>query len=477
MEESSAKFRRLHPLTFVHYIFLAIVGFAFTLFSSPDESGGLYITILVFAILYTLILGPYAIAQYIRFRYHVTCEELIIHYGVFKRVQRNIPSERIQNVRIERNMLSRILGTSSVKIETAGSSGAEGVLSYVGVREAERIRNLLRNAIVSEDQARFSMPLKRVLLSSIYQFSLGIFGILIGTFYSLESLKIIDSTVIANWLMEQNFLIATGTERWPLLIAILLLIISVLGWGLGFIENLVRFYNFQIQLGPKKIHRKFGLLTLREGTLSYKRVQSFLIRSNPLMRLHHWHRLDMQTLGLESGERGFQPAMPFAKWSEITTLARRIHRFILPDTYTHVSRLTLRRHIFRYCLLILIFAIVLSLLWDPFTLWGLCLIPVTWGTAKLQYTCHHWSFHDGHLLIRRRFISQQFWIVPVERFQAFEIKASPFQRYLGLCTLIVDTAGAGILRYPRIIDMKRDDAEQLLLRLQKSSDSIRISVN
>ena len=85
--------------------------------------------------------------------------------------------------------------------------------------------------------------------------------------------------------------------------------------------------------------------------------------------------------------------------------------------------------------------------------------------ACLQYLCHRWAYHDGNLLIRRRVFSQQFWIVPVERFQAFEITATFFQRCLGLCTLIVDTAGAGDLRYPRIIDLKRGEANRLLAEL------------
>ncbi len=154
MEEPSAKFRRLHPLTFVHFVFLAIVGFIFAGISSPDT--GRYS--LIFAIVYATIAGPYAIAKYIRFRYHVTSDELVIHYGVFKRVRRNIHSERIHTVSIERNMLARILGTAAVKIETAGTGEAEGNLSYVGVREAERIRNLLRTARTADPSESPASP-------------------------------------------------------------------------------------------------------------------------------------------------------------------------------------------------------------------------------------------------------------------------------------------------------------------------------
>ncbi len=469
MENPSAIFRRLHPLTFVHYVFLSIFGFIFAIIPSlsPDFGAETQRYTLIFATIYAIVVGPYAIAKYIRFRYHVTRDELVIYYGVFKRVRRNIPSERIHTVSIERSMLARILGTAAVKIETAGTGDTEGNLSYVGVREAERIRNLLRTAkatdlIESPALPKFFMPLRRVLISSIYQFSLPITAILATAYFQLESLGILDTRVFANWLVAQNFFSETAENSWPFLIILFLLILIILGWTLGFIQNLIRFYNFQIELGETKIRRKFGLITLREGTIPYKRVQSFLIRSNPLMRLRDWHRLEMQTLGLQSGERGFQPGMPFAKWSEITAFAPLIRPFTTPETYTRVSRLTIRRRTLRYSLLIVLSSVILSLFWWPFSLWGLCLLPAGFGLAWLQYLCHTWIYHDGNLLIRRRVISQQYWVVPVERFQAFDLTATFFQRRLGLCNLIVDTAGAGDLRYPRIIDLRREDANRLL---------------
>lgn len=471
MEGPSADFRRLHPFTFVHFVFLAIVGFVFAGVSSPEVGANVQRNSLIFAIMYATLTGPYAIAKYIMFRYHVTRDEIIIYYGVFKRVRRNIPSERIHTVSIERNLLARVLGTAAVKIETAGTGDAEGNLSYVGVREAERIKSLLRTAAQATDATgsatspSFFMPIGRLLLSSVYQFSLGLTALLIGIFFQLESFGIVQSRAVVTWLIEQEFFRGTIADSWPLLAVLSLLVILVLGWALGFIQNLIRFYNFQIELGDTKIRRRFGLITLREGAIPYKRVQSFLLRSNPLMRLQDWYRLEIQTLGLQSGERGFQSGMPFAKLSEITTFAPRIRPFTIPDTYSRVSRLTIRRRSLRYSILILISAMAASLFWWPPAAWGLALLPAGWGFAWLQYRYHRWTYHAGNLLIRRRVISQQFWIVPVERFQAFEITATFFQRQLGLCTLIVDTAGAGNLRYPKIIDLRRDEADRLLAEL------------
>lgn len=471
MQEPSAEFRRLHLLTFVHYVFLAIVGFVIAWTTSPES--GIQRSSLLFSVIYVVVMGPISLAKYLRFRYYVTSEELVMHYGVFKRVRRNIPADRVQNVAIERNFLARILGTAAVKIETAGTAQAEGVLSFVSVREANRIRDLLHTANIthtpeenSSSFPSFHLTLPRLLISSVYQFSLGLFAVLVGVLQQLELIGLTDIEGATERILEEYLFEVTDSLPYMvtmLIIAVILMMI-VLSWVLGFVQNFIRYYNFYIELGSEKIHRKYGLITLREGALPYKRVQSFLIRSNPLMRLHDWYRIEMQTLGLESGERGFQPAVPFAKWAEIVALGSKIRPFTVPEAYTRVSRRTIRRRCLRYTLFISA-SVAALYLWWPYAVWGLTLLPISWGIAWLQYLCHSWSFHDGNLFIRRRIFSQQLWVVPIERLQAFEINATFFQRRLDLCTLRVDTAGAGVLRHPKIVDMRRDVAEKLLTEL------------
>ncbi len=477
MEAPSENFLRLHPLTLVHSVFISIAAFIYSWIISlgPESVQFSSSLTLIFAITYVIIVGPYAIARFVRFRYYATSEELIIFYGVFKRVRRNIPSERIQNVVIERSFLSRILGTASVKIETAGTDQAEGSLSYIAAQEAQRLKNLFQisnQSLNIEETSRelsgFRMPLERLVLSSVYQFSLGISGFLVTTLYQLDAMGLLNISSTIVWIAEDGYL-SNMSETLPwlaIMIIVMLVIIAVvaLGWLAGFILNFIRFYNFSMELGPTKIHRRFGLFSTLEGSLPYKRVQSFLVRSNLLMRLRGWYRLELQTLGLQSGRQGFLPAMPFARWSEIKDLAPQIRPFTLPESYTSVSTRMIQRYSIRYSWIVILIFVILAMTWSTVALWGLCLLPIGSLIAILQYKHHHWSFHDGNLLVYRRILSQQFWIIPVERFQAFEMRSSFFQRRLGLCTLIVDTAGAGVMRYPRIIDLRRDDA-QLLLEL------------
>jgi uncharacterized membrane protein YdbT with pleckstrin-like domain len=84
------------------------------------------------------------------YRYQLTDLSLKIERGVIYKRYVSIPYERVQNVDIYRSLLERILGLSSIYIQTAGSSfgahpaiSTEGRLPGLDVKIAEEIREEL----------------------------------------------------------------------------------------------------------------------------------------------------------------------------------------------------------------------------------------------------------------------------------------------------------------------------------------------
>ena len=92
----------------------------------------------------------YARMAYNRWFYEFTPDQLIFERGIIWKKYTNIPYERIQNVDITRGIVARILGFSTVNIQTAGFSYtpnrnafAEGYIPAVSVEEAEKIREFV----------------------------------------------------------------------------------------------------------------------------------------------------------------------------------------------------------------------------------------------------------------------------------------------------------------------------------------------
>ena len=58
------------------------------------------------------------------FHYTITEDNIIINHGVFTKIRATIPFSRIQNINIVNGVFDRMFKTFTVKIETAGGSGA-----------------------------------------------------------------------------------------------------------------------------------------------------------------------------------------------------------------------------------------------------------------------------------------------------------------------------------------------------------------
>jgi len=114
----------------------------------------------VFFVLYIAIVIAiveiYARMAYDRWFYEFTGTNLKIERGIIWKHYSNIPYERVQNVDIHRGILARMLGFSSVMIQTAGFSGypgrgygmmSEGFIPAVSEKEAESIREFLMKRI------------------------------------------------------------------------------------------------------------------------------------------------------------------------------------------------------------------------------------------------------------------------------------------------------------------------------------------
>ena len=137
------------------FIFLSFFLIGFIL--SSNVSG--YLSSLLLPILYVItfiiVVGEiYARMAYNRWFYEFTDSNLKIERGIIWKRYSNVPYERVQNVDIHRGIIARMLGFSSVMIQTAGFSyggghgmGSEGYLPAISQEEAEKIRTFLMKRI------------------------------------------------------------------------------------------------------------------------------------------------------------------------------------------------------------------------------------------------------------------------------------------------------------------------------------------
>jgi putative membrane protein len=137
---------------FAFFLSLFIGGFLFSLINDGEANFAWIFAVLpVFLIILLIWAEVYARLSFRFWKYEFTEDQLRIERGIIWKRYSNIPYQRIQNVDITRGIIARLLGFSSVNIQTAGYSmpvnhrgfQSEGYIPAVSVEEAENIREFV----------------------------------------------------------------------------------------------------------------------------------------------------------------------------------------------------------------------------------------------------------------------------------------------------------------------------------------------
>lgn len=414
-----------------------------------------------------------------RFTYTLTDDSVVIHSGLLSRNRRIIPFERIQDVDIERRLLARVFGLAKVTLETGGSDEDEGDLDSVSIAEAHRLRDTVRrraagmatgDAIVSEAPettdapALFAMPLPRVLLWGLFNFSLVWLAVIGGFLQYAEDLFDIDWTGRAFWTSigdRADAAIGLPIIAW----ATLALAVAALGVAAGLIRTLLRDYGFTVHYEGARLRRVRGLLTHSETVVALRRVQLAMIDTGPVRRLLGWQRLRVQTLGGEGEARNPELA-PFARAAEVDGLLTPL-RLDRPDpaeltrvSSSHVIRALLRQIAFPAA------AILVAALFATPALFALPLLAPVAIAALLRRRHHRYALPDRTLFVQHGVLARTTWMLPVANAQVVTIRRSWLQRVLDVATVEVDTAGGARFGGPAVQDIALADAWALAERLR-----------
>ena len=477
--------RRLHPATLL-VRWLRIVpqmlggGAAYGVATAREAPG----RILLFVGIGALIGVVVALLAWWRFRYTVGPGEIVIESGVLHRQRRVIPFDRVQDVAIERRLLARLFGTAKVRIETGGSAADEGDLDMIALADAHALRDLIRRTVpprngegnhaqhgggVGSDSERaefepvlFDLKLGRLLYSGLFNFSLLFLAAIFAVVQNLDQIGLVS---VDEWLSPEQAESAAGyfNVRLALVLVPLLLLLGIVS---GVARTVARDFGFRLTRTETGLRRRRGLFTLSEVVIPLRRTQVAVIDSGPVARWLGWHSLSFETLGADSKEGGMQVAAPFARMEELLPILAEAGFPAPPPraAFTHAPRRALLRWAGQYVVVGFVAAVV-ALLVEPWAgvAAGLMLFLAVYGL--LHWRKHSHALDERALFVSRGLLSRRLSIVPFERAQTISVWRGPLQRRLRLATLLVDTAGAPLMRPPEIVDLDARHAQLLSDRL------------
>ena len=278
------RWQRLHPATLALALvrigprslqFLpAVAALGFT---------GNWVWIVPAILAYLLIALAAACLQWMRFRFLVGDDEVVIESGVLSRQHRTIPFDRIQDVSIEQGLVSRALGIAKVGFETgAGGKENDAHLDAIGLDAAQALRTTIRAhrstpvaapaadapesaPAPAEDRLLFAMGPRRLLVAGLFNFSLAALAVVGGGMQFFDNLLPFDFNIfnpmdwidiagrygLDSWLLAHRWIAGIGA-------AISLLFI---GFASGVATMMFANWDFRLTREPRALRRTRGLTT------------------------------------------------------------------------------------------------------------------------------------------------------------------------------------------------------------------------
>jgi putative membrane protein len=437
-------------------------------------------------------LGVGMIVRWIRFQWRLEPDAVVIEEGLFVRKRRIIPRERIQTVDLERGIVHRLLGVSEVRIEAIGSGGTEGRLSAVRPELADELRRVLlaRSRLPAPTSEQAPEPgaveppsrlLARVapeglVLAGLTGGRVGVVAALVGFFFQ---------AVPETWWTETLGRILQQAPDPTTVVGFRVLMVMgvfalLTGFFLSVVATVFAHWDFTLSSTDGTLEVRRGLFTEHRDTVPYRRVQAVRIEENLVRRLLGRGALRAVVAGRAGvqSDEGTDLLLPIGRRDELHRLARGavgLEGGGEPDLEPMPRRARTRRHVralFGSLLVAGAVAAVAALRWEAgfwsvggWTFAGVVLPALL--LAEGAYRGLGRADLGTHVVVREGVVNRRTTYLAVDRLQALETTANPFQRVGRLATVHLQVARPVMGTSPRALDLTRDaaaDWRELLAR-------------
>ena len=303
-------------------------------------------------------LVAYEVAYWRRYEYALTADTFDIRSGVFRRRNREIPVDRIQNVDISRNLVQRLLGIAAVDLETAGGGATEAAVRYVTFEEAKRLQRTLaarkrgrtpateratpdeEAEAAPEGELLFELTSRELALVGAFSFDVRTPGLILFVGYG----------VVSAGRAGLPIALPGGRVALALAAVALVLLVLVLSWAAGAAAAVLNYYGFRLTRVDDELQYERGLLRRYDGSIPLDKVQTLTVADGPLKRRFGYASLRVETAGYGPGagdDRGSQAAIPIASRERVLALVENLEDVTVGDVERPPKRVR-RRYVARY---------------------------------------------------------------------------------------------------------------------------------
>lgn len=446
---------RLHPVSIIMttikvLIRLVLISLA-ALFLGKDQEASLmsheYAKFVIPMIIGLPIL--YGYLRWISFKFQVIDGDLQIDEGILIRKKRFIRKGRIQNIHVNKNLISRIFNTVQMNIETEGNSAEQNVVSLIAIRndDAKTLQHLLLEkkevngyeggeikldglpeSSEKKPEVKWHLSYKDLLLASFTSAGIlpGIAGL--SVIYSQMNKTILERLPINSLKDITNSSVNS--------ILILLFLIIITAWIISVIRYIIKFGNFSVKKYEDQLEINYGLINKRQLIISYENIKAIRMTSTLLRQPLGYVSLHVEGSESATNSKDYSTILvPYLRKTKVLPFLRDFApEFALDIPINPLPKKSMLRYIIRKLIPTIILVTVLCLL-IPFGYFSITFIPLAILLGFMQYKDSGWGTWEKYLLFKSRVINLNTLIIPRRHIRALESRQSYFQRRLKLATL------------------------------------------
>ncbi len=432
----------------------------------------------------------FGMLRYYNFLYHISNNNLIISSGLFTKVTKNIPFERIQSIRLEQKFIHRLLNLYSVRIDTAGSSKEEIEIPALDHATASKIKEQIsehnraatkrkqatstsgHSVTPEEEELVFKLDLTDILKLGLTANHVRNFFIILGVLFGISTqLGEIDSKYRFDRWIEyaiDNSKKMTFEWEYLLIIPFVVIISTLVSIGISLFTN----FNLRVRKTPTGYRINQGLINRREQFAPYKKIQIFRWAISPLRHLLGLYNVSIKQASSSETSVKKSIRIPGAPLADVNSFLNKVFSKASGEAVKnyHVHHKLLYRYFLYF---VTIPAFVFAVLFY-FTQSGqFFLLAFLWlliGTLCLARYYNSWQITIGksYLQLGRGILTMRRDRIFIHKLQGLKVTQTPYQLRHDLANIILHTA-AGDLAIPYIqLSDAHEIANYLLYKVESS---------
>jgi putative membrane protein len=457
---------------------------------NPRSNKGFLITTGVMGIAIISLL--YSIVAYTRYYFFIKDNELCVRSGIFRKTVLNVPFDRIQSVDFKRNVVHQFLNVVSVQIDTAGSKGSELELDAIDLELAEELREVvtaykqthrevplehsaetpLIPEVNEEPELILALSPKDLIKIGISENHIRTAAIVFAFFISLAD----DVDQLMGWdiygQLEETTTAMSLVGILVTLVAIPLFILA--SFVITLIRTVLRYYGLKFWREGQRFKVVSGLLTRNEKTIQQSKIQVIRWVTSPLKRLFGIFQMNIYQATSINQSQDKSLAIPGCYREQVDhTLDA-----IVP-TFRDALFTSHRMHPALVRFMVLVFGLFPAVLFgfmawynDGFLQWLLVLVfPLAVWMGILYQKKRRFKIHPDFIVSEGGIFGNTNKLIEIYKIQNIYIVSSPMQRFRGVSSLHVSTAGGDIV-FPYLNDhVARQARDYILYRVESDRKS------